>query len=250
MAIENCPAVLLTFLKTQYLNFFLKLVRGTVQMFKISILKLESDYITASEATQVYEELVIKLEERKANNFIPFEANQLLAQLKDDNTIDVDKEKHFRKNIEGFYQEGINYLKLWENSFDKANKFKWLTLQNDPTWKIWRLVASAIIVVSTLPNSINVDQLFDERSSLVQVQRYIKPKWVSQLKELTPKIHEKWKYLMHFYKQPPAERIFSIMGSIWSAERGRLSLAVLKELLNIKTNSDLSCSQFHDKIKN
>ncbi|KAL4103842.1 hypothetical protein QTP88_019177 [Uroleucon formosanum] len=104
-------------------------------MFKISILKLESDYITASEATQVYEELVIKLEERKANNFIPFEANQLLAQLKDDNTIDVDKEKHFRKSIEGFYQEGINYLKLWKNSFDIANKFKWLTLQNDPTWE-------------------------------------------------------------------------------------------------------------------
>ncbi|KAL4103841.1 hypothetical protein QTP88_019176 [Uroleucon formosanum] len=35
------------------------------------------------------------------------------------------------------------------------------------------------------------------------------------------------------------------MGSIWSAERGRLSLAVLKELLNIKANSDLSCSQLN-----
>lgn len=40
-----------------------------------------------------------------------------------------------------------------------------------------------------------------------------------------------------------------MMGSIWSAERGRLSLTVLKELLNIKANSDLLCSQFHDKIK-
>lgn len=45
-------------------------------------------------------------------------AKHLLAKLKDDNTIDADKEKHFRKNIEGFYQAGINYLKLWENSFD------------------------------------------------------------------------------------------------------------------------------------
>jgi len=43
-----------------------------------------------------------------------------------------------------------------------------------------------------------------------------------------------------------------MMGSTWSAERERLSglsLTVLKELLNIKANSDLSCSQFHDKIK-
>ena len=39
-----------------------------------------------------------------------------------------------------------------------------------------------------------------------------------------------------------------MVGTIWSAERGRLSLTVLKELLNINANSDLSCSLFHDKI--
>jgi len=238
MAIENCPAVLLAFFKDPVSELFLKFVHGTVQMFQISILKLESDYITASEAIQVYEELVIKLEERKANNFIPFAANQLLAQLKDDNTIDVDKENHFRKNMEGFYQAGINYLKLWENSFDKANKFKWLTLQNDPTWE--EMEASAIIVVSIVPNSINVDQLFDERSSLVQVLRHLKPKWASQQNELTSKMHEKWKEIfdaffrsnvsfLNIFKiiefamclpgtSAPAERIFSMMGSIWSAE--------------------------------
>lgn len=103
MVIENCPAVLLTFFEESMQKIFLKFVHGTVQMFQIFIFKLESDYITASEATKVYEELVIKLEERKANNFIPFAAIQLLAKLKDDNTIDVDKEKHFRKNMEGFY---------------------------------------------------------------------------------------------------------------------------------------------------
>lgn len=269
MTIENCPAVLLAFFEDPVSELFLKFVHGTVQMFQISILKLESDYVTASEATEVYEELIIKLEERKANNFIPFAAKQLLAKLKDDNTIDADKENHFRKNMEGFYQAGINYLKLWENSFDKANKFKWLTLQNDPTWE--EMEASAIIVVSIVPNSINVDQLFDERSSLVQVLRHLKPNWASQPKEFTPKMHEKWtKIFDAFFRSnvsflnifkiiefamclpgtsAPAERIFSMMGSIWSAERGRLSITVLKELLNIKANSDLTCSQFHDKIK-
>ncbi|KAL4092358.1 hypothetical protein QTP88_026878 [Uroleucon formosanum] len=232
MAIENCPAVLLAFFKDPLSELFLKFVHGT------------SDYITASEATQVYEELVIKLEERKANNFIPFAANQLLAKLKDVNTIDVDKENHFRKNMEGFYQAGINYLKLWENSFDKANKFKWLTLQNDATWE--EIEASAIIVVSIVPNSINVDQLFDERSSLVQ--------------EIFDAFFRSNVSFLNIFKiiefamclpgtSAPAARIFSMMGSIWSAERGRLSLTVLKELLNIKANSDLSCSQFHDKIK-
>lgn len=122
-----------------------------------------------------------------------------------------------------------------------------LMLQNDPTWE--EMEASAIIVVSIVPNSINVDQLFDERSSLVQVLRHLKPKWASQQNELTPKMHEKWKEIfdaffrsnvsfLNIFKiiefamclpgtSAPAERIFSMMGSIWSAERGRLSLTVL-----------------------
>uniref|UniRef100_A0A6P7FVI5 Zinc finger protein 723-like n=1 Tax=Diabrotica virgifera virgifera TaxID=50390 RepID=A0A6P7FVI5_DIAVI len=48
----------------------------------------------------------------------------------------------------------------------------------------------------------------------------------------------------------PAKRIFSMMNFIRTAERGRLSLPVVKELLNIKANSVMSCSEFYDKIKN
>uniref|UniRef100_A0A2S2QAH3 Uncharacterized protein n=1 Tax=Sipha flava TaxID=143950 RepID=A0A2S2QAH3_9HEMI len=194
MAIENCTVLLFAFFEDPVSELYLKFAHGTIQMFQISILKLDSDFITASEATQVYEELIIKLEERKANNFILFAANQLLVRLKYDNTVNDDKEKHFRKNVEGFYQTGIHYLKIWENSFDKANKFKWLMLQNDPTWE--KIEASTIIVVSIVPNSINVDQLFDERSSLVQVLRRLKPKWTSLSKEEILKTHEKWKKIL------------------------------------------------------
>lgn len=38
-------------------------------MFQTSTPKIESDHITATEAIQVYEELVVKLEERKATNY-------------------------------------------------------------------------------------------------------------------------------------------------------------------------------------
>lgn len=55
MAIENCPALLLVFFEDSVSELYLKLVHGTVQMFQIYILKLESDYITVSEATQAYE---------------------------------------------------------------------------------------------------------------------------------------------------------------------------------------------------
>jgi hypothetical protein len=42
---------------------------------------------------------------------------------------------------------------------------------------------------------------------------------------------------------------FSIMGNIWSAERGRLLVSTVKHLLNVKINSELSCCEFYDVIK-
>jgi hypothetical protein len=48
----------------------------------------------------------------------------------------------------------------------------------------------------------------------------------------------------------PVERVFSIMGNIWSAERGRLSVSTVKHLLNVRIiNSELSCCEFYDLIK-
>jgi hypothetical protein len=47
----------------------------------------------------------------------------------------------------------------------------------------------------------------------------------------------------------PVERVFSIMGNIWSAERGRLSVSTVKHLLNVAINSELSFCEFYDVIK-
>jgi hypothetical protein len=47
----------------------------------------------------------------------------------------------------------------------------------------------------------------------------------------------------------PAERVFSIMGNIWSAERGRLSVSTVKHLPNVQINSELSCCEFYYVIK-
>jgi hypothetical protein len=43
------------------------------------------------------------------------------------------------------------------------------------------------------------------------------------------------------------ERVFSIMGNIWSAER--LLVSTVKNLLNVKINSKLSYCEFYDVIK-
>ncbi|CAG2057141.1 unnamed protein product, partial [Timema podura] len=195
---------------------------------------------------------------------------QLHRKLKNEEAVDDKKEENFLKSVEGFYKAGISYLKLWENSFDKANHFKWLTLQHDPTWD--EMEDSALTVASVIPDSINVDELFDERSSLIQILKNMKPEWDSLPKDETPKTQEKWKQVFEAFSRSnvsfvnifkivefamclpgtsaPAERIFSMMGSVWTAERGRLSLSVVRDLLYIKANSVMTCSEFHDHIKN
>jgi hypothetical protein len=47
----------------------------------------------------------------------------------------------------------------------------------------------------------------------------------------------------------PVERVFSIVGNIWSAKRSRLVVSTVKHLLNVKINLELSCCEFYDVIK-
>uniref|UniRef100_A0A1B6L648 Uncharacterized protein n=1 Tax=Graphocephala atropunctata TaxID=36148 RepID=A0A1B6L648_9HEMI len=148
-------------------------MEASLQMFQTSILKVEADHITATEASQVYKELVVELEERKVANFMPFAAKQLLKKLNNEEAVDQMKEETFMKSVERFYASGISYLKLWENSFDKANDFKWITLQHVPTWD--EVEDSSSTVASVVSDAINMDELFDERSSLVEVINNLKP---------------------------------------------------------------------------
>nr|CAD7446129.1 unnamed protein product [Timema bartmani] len=130
---------------------------------------------------------------KKTTNCIPFAAKQLQRKLKNEEAVDYKKEENFLKSEERFYKAGINYLKRWENCFDH---FKWLTLQHDPTWD--EMEDSALTVASVIPDSINVD-LFDERSSLIQILKNMKPEWDSLPKDETPKTQEKWKQPHGFF---------------------------------------------------
>ena len=46
------------------------------------------------------------------------------------------------------------------------------------------------------------------------------------------------------------ERLFSMINDAWSSDKGQMKLETLEAVMNIKYNSKLSCSEFHDTIKN
>lgn len=263
---ENCPMLLADFFKDPVNELYIMFVHGSLQIFQKTILKIEGNDISASEVFHAYSELIAKLQERKNHTFLPFAAKQMLIKLKSEEKIDEDM---FKENISKFYDRCINYMTLWVSSFDKASQFAWTSLVSYVTWD--ELEASGSCVNNVVPETINLDELFDERASLTDVLKTLMPKWNSLPEEKKLTTVEKWQSVFDVLKKTniaynnlakvvefamclpgssaPAERVFSIMGNLWCAERGRLSISVVRELLNVKINSTLSCSDFYDKIK-
>lgn len=268
---ENGPKFLIDFFEKEENEIYLMFLHGTLQLFQKTILKLESDNINAIEASAVYSELITNLKERKENNFIPFSAKQLYVKLKNNNQLN---EQTFNKNVQNFYNSAINYLEMWQVSFDKTDIFSWINLQDKIGWS--DLESSCLAVNEVAPNSVSHDELFDERTHVNLVVEKLKKEWdcketQSQDKPVYLSIEEKWKSVFtvleksnvsykNMYKlvefcmclpgtSAPIERVFSIMNNIWSPERGRLHVSTVRELLTIKFNCKLKCVDFYNMIK-
>ena len=46
----------------------------------------------------------------------------------------------------------------------------------------------------------------------------------------------------------PAERIFSVMNTMWSKEKSRLSDETMRVMLVVRQNCDMECEKFCDKV--
>jgi ribosomal protein L20 len=223
---------------------------------------LEANSITATEAFQTYSQLICQLQERKTHKFIP-SAKELLCTLKEN--YDVQEQKFF-SSVDNFYNSSIQYLvRDRRNSFDKVSKFRWINLQTEIASS--DLQESAQIINAIVKDSIN----FDERTLLNKVIQNQKVACGSSSEKVPDTIEEKWQAICKVFQKTEilctniskvvefamslpgtsasVERVFSVTGNIWSAERGRLLVSTVKHLLNVKINSELSCREFYDVIK-
>jgi hypothetical protein len=46
----------------------------------------------------------------------------------------------------------------------------------------------------------------------------------------------------------PVERIFSVMNSMWSKEKSRLSVETIRAILVVRQNSVVECEKFYDNV--
>lgn len=159
----------------------------------------------------------------------------------------------FKKEASDVYRRAIAYLEKWYNFtdsvYEKLSCFNLIDRNNPPTLE----ELTNIWLLSPWREELPPNTLFDEISALEEV--YVHLQGDSSL--------EKWTY---FFKKEPApsllklfqycasipvsnanvERIFSVMGNLWTDERNRLLVTSVRSKLCIFFNISQRCTEIKE----
>lgn len=280
---SSCPQIIKEFFNNPANEAYMWFVHGALQIFQGTILQMEKNEISATEVSLKYSELKAKLEARRKNKFIPQMAKKKLAVCTKNGVINSDE---FESQIDKFYIKCIEYLDLWSNSFEGADNFPWIInacnyeLEWSQVEKSAEYINSVVTEKPATATFINIDMLFDEVVQVNQALKKIKetldskkkmmidegkepdidlksaPLWVEvfQLLKLAENKCENFERVLEFAlslpgTSAPVERVFSLMKNVWTPDRNRLSVEKVKAILSIKVNSDMSCTEFFEAIK-
>ena len=142
-------------------------------------------------------------------------------------------------------------MKIWNTT---TNTMKILSLKEPITW-------TGITRLQELLNiDLDSDKLYDEVGLLREMQPHLVKenrvdlRWVdffTKSKDTNP--CPELKKMVTFVLSIPVsnascERVFSMMEQVWSKERNRMSISLVKAELQILTNFDFSCKNFYDFV--
>lgn len=252
---ENCNKVVWGFIKDQenavaddlssltlpeaYLHF----VHHFMYLMTQTLLKLESNIITVTEVDEIMRSLRNQLQNRVNDRFFGSKVNSALNNFKSSN---------FVKEALQVYTRAIDYLNKWYD-FDN-NVFQNFTIFNLKTEEF--NFNDVLKAAKCINNEINEDVLFDEIHEIKRVLPDMLPllstlpvdkKWVKILSTQN-EFREVPKIVSSILAIPVSnafvEGLFSIMGNIWTNERNRLRLELIKGEICTKINFNMCCSDF------
>lgn len=275
---SSCPKVIQEFFENPVNEILLWFLYGALQIFQETTLKMEKEDISATEVSLKYTELKEKLVSRRDNKFIPQIAKEKLSQAVEQGDTTL---VEFQSHVTQFYTKCIDYLELWEGSFEGAEHFSWIRKPNNYLLE-WGIVEkSAEYINSLLPSVINIDQMFDELTVVNSALKKIKLK-MDESREQHKQEKKKGEFIeitgvqlwlethkllqsadctcSNFDKvlefalclpgtSASVERIFSLMKHVWSPDRNRLMVGKVQAMLSIKVNCKMSCVEFFEDIK-
>ena len=257
---EKCPVMLLKLFEDPCLKLWLSFARDQVTTFQTYIKKIEKDNISATEVAMTIKNLQKNLESRKNEVFVTMEVKKQLQMLVDSGEINKTK---FFETVQGFYENGIEYINKWKCSFGDAERFEWVLLSKTPEWKEVQDSLNEELLSHT---KIEETHLFDQwvliKSIIVRDLEAMNKenipvcdRWVKIFSEMNEKCldyQDIFKIVEFVLCLPgstaPVERIFSVMNNMWSKEKSRLSVETMKAMLIVKQNCAMDCDKFYDKV--
>lgn len=260
---ENSPVVLRRFFEDPFTELWLAFVHGNLGIFNEAIKTLESQDRCAVESAAILRSLKTKLTARRDDHFLPVMVRVPLRNLEENGMI---TKETFLGKSKCFFDTAVKYLDAWGKHTDDLQDLSCLLLKKRPQ----RLEIEK--AVETLrrkcPNvTIDEDNLFDEVSGL---QEFLRDGILEEWKrEDTPLIQRWHSVVSHFQlneiphinidrlasvviclpgSNAPVERVFSLMNDMWTAERNRFKVSTIKAMLTVKTNFNLPCQDFMEKL--
>lgn len=208
-------------------------------------MKLESNSTTVVQLHDILLGVRDTLKQRRSDCFYGSKVNAILEE------IDTEKKNRFLKEADKFLERSICYLEKHYDFEKSVFKFmKCLNFEKNDEIK-WGEIS---LLSKILKINIDEDALYEDFCSLKTAISYIQ---AQDIKETDKKwalffrkqdAQELMKVVSFVLSVPLSnaytERIFSHMGSVWSKERNRMSLGLVKSELQIRLNFNESCLDF------
>jgi hypothetical protein len=239
--------------------------RKIVQLenFNHTIKIMERQNTCAHEASFALTALKLKIVNRAKFSFIPKEARESLKKVSEDDKVEI------QNFIVDFYKTILEYITMWQTSFDGTSVFCWMDLDQYPKWEEIESsldFASKKFGEAEFSKIISSDGLFDEfclmevfvKANLNEWKRgsvFIEDRWVQIFKHFqdckTPLIN--MECLVEFALSLPGtscdvERMFSRCNNMWTPDKSRMAIDTAAVFMFIKVNSLLNCSEFFDEV--
>lgn len=218
-------------------------MHNIMQEFNKCIMTLESDATTVIDAYSIMTHLRNQLYCRRKDQFYGMNAKQMIR------TFTTPNQKLFHDMAASFFSKALQYLEerfdYGNSSFGNINSLKldgksidWSELETLPRKlginvdenKLYLDVITLNAVLEKIPRELSVDK-----------------KWAYFFKRETA-CTELLKVVSFILSLPASnaytERVFSMMQDVWSKNRNRLGVSIVKAELQVKLNFNLSCSEF------
>lgn len=259
--LSNCPHTIRKFFSRADALFWLHFVESQLKSSNEYVLKTEGKKIASFEVAAEVSTLRIKVENRKDALFIPHAAQQVF-------NVSNDSEKEFLNHyVRKFYTALSEYLEKWSKSLDGTEVFCWMELNSVPDWDLHVMPSLQYFSKHFNDDAIDVDTAFDETNILCQIVKEKLPEWKNQTvtsekrwleifvlaAQQNRRINNLSMLVQYAFAIPGSstevERLFSIINDVWGPDKPQMKLETLEAYLNVKINSNLSCSMFYDSVK-